>query len=115
MCIYVLHKCIYYTHLCMTYVVIHICIHTQSHDIYMYTRTTHTVDAAASSQGGEIQEDCFAEYSLFYRALLQKRPIILRSLLIVATWSRAPITCCYQVATVGVGSLNLSVFLAHES
>ena len=27
----------------------------------------------------------FAEYSLFYRALLQKRPVILRSLLIVAT------------------------------
>jgi len=27
----------------------------------------------------------FAEYSLFYRALLQKRPIILRSLLIIAT------------------------------
>ena len=27
----------------------------------------------------------FAEYSLFYRALLQKRPIILRSLLIKAT------------------------------
>jgi len=27
----------------------------------------------------------FAEYSLFHRALLQKRPIILRSLLIVAT------------------------------
>jgi len=27
----------------------------------------------------------FAEYHLFYRALLQKRPIILRSLLIVAT------------------------------
>ena len=27
----------------------------------------------------------FAEYSLFYRALVQKRPIILRSLLIVAT------------------------------
>ena len=27
----------------------------------------------------------FAEYSLFYRALLQKRPITLRSLLIVAT------------------------------
>ena len=26
----------------------------------------------------------FAEYRLFYRALLQKRPIILRSLLIVA-------------------------------
>ena len=27
----------------------------------------------------------FAEYRLFYRALLQKRPIILRSLLIIAT------------------------------
>jgi len=27
----------------------------------------------------------FAEYSLFYRALLQKRPLILRSLLIIAT------------------------------
>jgi len=27
----------------------------------------------------------FAEYRLFYRALLQKRPIFLRSLLIVAT------------------------------
>jgi len=27
----------------------------------------------------------FAGYSLFYRALLQKRPMILRSLLIVAT------------------------------
>jgi len=27
----------------------------------------------------------FAEYSLVYRALLQERPIILRSLLIVAT------------------------------
>ena len=30
-------------------------------------------------------EVSFAEYSLFYRALLQKRPIILRSLRIVAT------------------------------
>jgi len=34
----------------------------------------------------------FAEYSLFYRALLQKRPIILRSLLIVAT----PYVCVYR-------------------
>ena len=28
---------------------------------------------------------CFAEYRLFYKALLQKRPMIFRSLLIVAT------------------------------
>jgi len=27
----------------------------------------------------------FAEYRLFYRALLQKRPMILRSLILVAT------------------------------
>jgi len=33
----------------------------------------------------------FAEYSLFYRALLQKRPIILRSLLMVATPYRTPV------------------------
>ena len=32
----------------------------------------------------------FAEYRLFYRALLQKRPIILRSLLIIATPSYQP-------------------------
>ena len=32
----------------------------------------------------------FAEYSLFYRALLQKRPIILRSLLLVATPYQSP-------------------------
>ena len=34
----------------------------------------------------------FAEYRLFCRALLQKRPTILRSLLIVAT----PYLCLYQ-------------------
>jgi len=33
----------------------------------------------------------FAEYSLFYGALLQKRPIILRSLLMVATPYRTPV------------------------
>jgi len=33
----------------------------------------------------------FAEYSLFYRALLQKRPRILRSLLIIATLYRIPV------------------------
>jgi len=35
----------------------------------------------------------FAEYSLFYRALLQKRPMFVRSLLIVAT----PYQCYYTV------------------
>jgi len=36
----------------------------------------------------------FAEYGLFYRALSQKRPIILRSLLIVATPYRQSGVCC---------------------
>jgi len=36
---------------------------------------------------------CFAGYSLFYRALLQKRPMISRSLLIVATPYVTPYTC----------------------
>jgi len=30
-------------------------------------------------------QDCISECRVFYRALLQKRPVILRSLLIVAT------------------------------
>jgi len=40
----------------------------------------------------------FAEYSLFYWALLLKRPIILRSLLIVAT----PYQVYYGVATITI-------------
>ena len=42
----------------------------------------------------------FAEYDLSYRALLQKRPIILRRLLIVATQylrMRAPMHVCVSV------------------
>ena len=37
----------------------------------------------------------FAEYCLFYRALLQKRPIILRSLLIVATPYLNDVSCLF--------------------
>jgi len=37
----------------------------------------------------------FAEYCLFYRALLQKRPIIVRSLLIVATSYLERETSCH--------------------
>ena len=45
----------------------------------------------------------FAEYSLFHKALLQKRPIILRSLLIVAThtpigWLRLVGSLTFQVS-----------------
>ena len=43
----------------------------------------------------------FAGYSLFYRALLQKRPIILRSLLIVAT-PYAGIKTCKHPRLLGI-------------
>jgi len=43
----------------------------------------------------------FAEYRLFYRALLQKRPVILRSVLIVATpyhkWAHNVHTICTRL------------------
>ena len=40
----------------------------------------------------------FAEYRLFYRAVLQKRPIILRSLLIVATPYLCPVGANAQIS-----------------
>ena len=61
----------------------------------------------------------FAEYSLFYRALLQKRPIILRSLLIVGT--PYIIKCSYIVkkpqlslrwSHICICSLKVQVFFA---
>ena len=55
----------------------------------------------------------FAEYSLFYRALLQKRPIILRSLLIVATPYHDCVTSHVGYVK-NVGSLKLQVSCAKE-
>jgi len=49
-------------------------------------------------------EVAFAEYGLFYRALLQKRPIILRRLLIVGTPDRIPTRTYF----VGFGDLAIS-------
>jgi len=46
------------------YICMYICVYTTFHRIKMHTRSW----------------DEFAEYSLFYRALLQKRPVILGSL-----------------------------------
>ena len=47
----------------------------------------------------------FAEYRLFYRALLQKRPIILKSLLIVATpYSYDDVVSLYHYVTSGDGT-----------
>jgi len=50
----------------------------------------------------------FAEYSLFYRALLQKRPIILRSLLIVTTtYQTLVFKSCVSFFCLGVRWVNL--------
>ena len=44
------------------------------------------IQASDRANGGDQTPNIFAEYRLFYRALLQKRPGIIRSLLIVITW-----------------------------
>jgi len=54
------------------------CVHVYIH-IYVYAYGVATISRLFKIIG------LFVEYSLFYRALLQKRPIISRCLLIVAT------------------------------
>ena len=57
----------------------------------------------------------FAEHSLFYRALLQKRLLILRSLLVVAT-PYLQVTCSTRMGWLrSVGSLKLYVSFAEYS
>jgi len=51
--------------------------------VFLYTYGVATISRLLKIQVS------FAEYRLFYRALLQRRPIILRSLLIVATHHRS--------------------------
>jgi len=56
----------------------------------------------------------FAEYHLFYRALLQKRPIILRSLLSIATPSNTPRThISYVCSTYPKIESQLYQYLVH--
>jgi len=61
-------------------------------DIYVYIDTYVHIQVLRKSPMGWLRlvdslelQVSFAEYRLFYREILQKRPIILRSLLIVAT------------------------------
>ena len=68
-----------YMYVCI-YIFIHLCIHSY----------THKSDSAIAMEWLRLVSSfklqvSFAEYSLFHRALVQKRPIILWSLLIVAT------------------------------
>jgi len=61
--------------------------HVSSYDLsYALSYGPHVLGMGWPRLVGSLKlQVSFAEYSLFYRALLQKRPIILRSLLIVAT------------------------------
>jgi len=79
-----------------TFIYIHVKIYIACICIYIYiyvpsSNASGGVSPIASGRGwlqlvGSLKLwVSFTEYSLFYRALLQKRPIILRSLLIVAT------------------------------
>ena len=56
----------------------------------------------------------FAEYIFFYRALLQKRPVILRSLLIEATpYNRLPVKIMLHQVAVFLWSIALYSMLQH--
>ena len=63
-------------HICCTYI-LHVCAYA-----YVYT---YLCMGWLRWVGSLKLQVSFAEYSLFYRALLQKRPTILRCLLMVAT------------------------------
>ena len=76
-----------YMYMCI-YAYMHTCIYA---NIYMYAQLTQTIYIAEVTMGwlrsvGSIKlHVSFAEYPLFCRALLQKRPIILSILLTKAT------------------------------
>ena len=103
MCVYI-HLYMYtytqtdYNYVCVyTYIQVYICVLCVGVHIYVYTHehTQHSyvrvylyiqIDMGWLRSVGSIKLQVpFAEYRLFYRSLLLKRPIILRSLLIVAT------------------------------
>jgi len=79
-----------YVYVCIhVYIYIHIHIYVYAF-IYVYIFTSRTVMASGAMGwprlvGSSKLEGSFAEYCLFYRALLQKGPVVVRSLLIVAT------------------------------
>jgi len=72
---------------------LHVCMFKGCPSIHLYHMYIHIDNVTTSSKpigwlrlvGSSKIYFVFAEYSLFYRALLQKSPTILRSLLIVAT------------------------------
>jgi len=103
MCVYI-HLYMYtytqtdYNYVCVyTYIQVYICVLCVGVHIYVYTHehTQHSyvrvylyiqIDMGWLRSVGSIKLQVpFAEYRLFYRALVQKRPMILRSLLILAS------------------------------
>jgi len=59
--------------------------HTLLHNGYTHGVATISRLGVAALVGSFKLQVSFAEFSPFYRVLLQKRPIIVRSLLVVAT------------------------------
>jgi len=64
---------------------IHVTLHTHTVHIRYNKCCSELTDDIFSQVGSLKLSVSFAEYRLFYRSLFQKRPVILRSLLIVAT------------------------------
>jgi len=68
-----------------THIHAHRYMYIQTHTFISYEYTSTCTDMGWPQLVGSLKlQVFFAEYSLFYRALLQKRPIISRSLLIIA-------------------------------
>ena len=88
-CLYNIHMRTYIRACIYKYILIY--IHTRTHTLslshtHTHIRThIHTCTRTYTYMGWLRLQVSFVEYRLFYRVLWQKRPIILRSLLIVAT------------------------------
>jgi len=75
---------LYYDALSHSYFRTHICHEWTSPSTHMQTQ--HVLSNGVAPTSGSFKSYVsFPEYNLFYRALLQKRPKMLRSLLIIAT------------------------------
>jgi len=86
-------------HMCSCYYVYVCASHSCIYGITPYMYSYYHMGWLRSVGSFKLQAS-FAEYRLFYRALLQKRPIILRSLLIIATPYTYMVSCAFMVLLV---------------
>jgi len=94
----------------------HTCLHLHTPLRYVFIRTplkTKICMGWLRLVGSLKLQASFAEYCLFYRALLQKRPIILRSLLIIDTpYQRSLCACTPKKRTMKCAKKELRTFFA---